>query len=288
MQGLEGGFTSYLFSNSVVVPSLGCFIAKGLDSIDNSIVFSENCKTGLTKNDNIPLFDREEYFHLELRLETGGIFCDRWLLLTVDSAKSQFDNSDAEKIENPGINLFSLTKEQKKLSIDARPLSRESSVIVGVATDQPRKFSLRFVKNSLPKSFDLLLHDKFLHKWIPMIKDSSYEFSTSADTMSFGKNRFEICRKKTAEDSMGVQNRLIVSIFPQPVRNSVGVKFQSVEKGNTTVVLMDFWGRIIRKYSFGILQSKTIGISMEDLPSGLYSLKLICGTEERTEKIMKL
>jgi hypothetical protein len=118
----------------------------------------------------------DDIFYVELRLESDSIFWDRIVLMQMDSAKTGFDKNDAEKFLNNDVNFYSLSREQKMLSIDARPINNNSVIPLGIQTNEPGTFGIRVAKQKLPASNTLMLHDKYLDNWMELIRRQHLSF----------------------------------------------------------------------------------------------------------------
>ena len=287
LQGLHGGYTSLPFKTKYILPPWGAFIAKTNGNQFNSFLFTENMKTSEAFVNSMDLTDMNEIFHVELRLQSDSIFWDRILLLQMDSAKIFYDRNDAEKLWNSDVNFYSLSRDSKMLSIDARPFNNESTIPLGLQTESPSAFTIRVTKTNLPPSNTLQLHDKFLNKWMPLFQDSSYTFTTTADTSSFGNERFEITSIKKQENNNVQKQQLITSVYPVPAKEKVLLQFNALEAGNTTVRILNVSGTVIHSISLGMQKQGQLYIPLGNLINGIYLVELKCGNEINTQKIIK-
>lgn len=78
-----------------------------------------------------------------------------------------------------------------------------------------------------------------------------------------------------------------VTMFPNPVENSLNINLESVPEMNCRFVLYDITGKQIKEV--GDLSSKTISIDTSDLQKGVYFLTILNykGMVQKTEKIIK-
>lgn len=286
-QGTKGGYSSIPFKTKYILPPFGALIVKANNNTNNTILFTENSKTTEPVSENLPVIDIDDTYHLELRLETDSIFRDRILLLSVDSAKTGFDKNDAEKFDNPDINFYSLSEEQKKLSTDARPLDNKSVIKLGLQTNEPGSFRIRIAKANLPASANLMLHDRYLNKWMPLEKDSMYSFTTSTDTFSQGNQRFVITNPEKEKDTMVSAASIFLSITPVPAKDRVMVKFSATESGNTSIRLLTLSGMPVKNISLGIQKEGQAVVQVGGLLRGIYLLELTCGSQVSTKKLIK-
>jgi hypothetical protein len=285
-QGKNGGYTSYPARSKNILPPFGAFIAKANGVVNNKMLFSENCKSTDMYSDSIAPVDLDDIFYVELKLDGDNIFWDRIIILQMDSARTGIDKNDAEKFQNSDVNFYSLSREQKMLSIDARPITNESVIPIGLQTSEARSFRLYITKANLSASA-LMLHDKYLHKWIPLQKDSSYFFSTSTDSLSTGNDRFEIASKQLPVDTIPDAPAVVVKINPVPANDKVIVAFKAQQKGNTLVRILSLSGKPLKSITAGLQKEGQITIPVADLLTGIYLLELRCGNAITTQKIIK-
>ncbi|MES2374439.1 MAG: T9SS type A sorting domain-containing protein [Bacteroidota bacterium] len=286
-QGKQGGYTSFPFRNKNILPPLGVFIIRSNGNNDNRLLFTEQIKSTEKFSDSIPPIQIDDIFYVELRLESDSIFWDRIILMQMDSAKTGFDKNDAEKFLNNDVNFYSLSREQKTLSIDARPLNNNSVIPLGMQTNQPGAFGIRVAKQKLYTPSSLMLHDKYLGNWMELSQDSVYHFTTTNDTSSFGNNRFEISSRKKTADTLPARPVIIVKISPVPAKDKIVVLFSSPEKGNTSIRLLSLSGKLLKTIQLGLQQDGQFTIPISDLLSGIYLLEIRCGDKSSTKKIIK-
>ena len=286
-QGKMGGYSSIPFKNSHILSSFGAFIVKVNANTNSKILFTENCKVNGIVSDSLPNIQEDNAYHVELRLERDGFFLDRIVLFEIDSAKSGFDKLDAEKFWNNDVNFYSISRDQKILSIDARPVNNESTILLGLQTNEPGIFSIRVAKASQAPSNSLMLHDKQLNKWMKLEEDSIYHFVTTNDTASIGNNRFEITTPKKPVENARAMSKLITKITPVPANDKIIVNYLSPERANTTIRIMNLAGITLKSLALGLQKEGKVAISVADMVRGIYLLELRCGNQISTQKIIK-
>ena len=287
LQGRAGGYTSIPFQSRYILAPFETIIVKATSNTNNTILFTENCKTNAREEDSLPFVNGIDAYHVELRLESDSIFYDRWVLLYSDSAKNNFDKQDAEKINSPDMNLYSLSKEKKQLSIDSRPVNNESEIHLGIQTGETGKFRLRVGKTNLPATNTLELHDKFLHKWMAIEKDSCYYFEMSADTASFGDYRFEITSRKPEVESVSTERKLFASISPIPATEKINILYRSTESSLSFIRILDFSGNVQKTIPLGIQKEGKVQVSIHNLSAGIYFIQVISGDQNTICKMIK-
>jgi hypothetical protein len=286
MQGKLGGYTSFVFRDKNILPKFGVFIVKANDSMHNKLLFTENCKSTDTAIDSIQPVKLDDIFYVELRLESDSIFWERLLLLAMDSARNFYDRNDAEKFINSDVNFYSLSREQKMLSIDARPMNNETIIPLGLQTNEQGAFRIRVASVNSPASNSLKLHDRYLNKWMSLEKDSSYSFVTTADTLSSGNSRFEISSANSIVDTTFIPE-IVMKINPVPAKDKIIVQYKSPEKGNSSIRILNLSGSVVKTVQLGIQKEGQCDIQIGELLSGIYLIELRCGYYQHAQKIIK-
>lgn len=79
-----------------------------------------------------------------------------------------------------------------------------------------------------------------------------------------------------------------VTVFPNPVENSLNINLESVPEMNCRFVLYDISRKQVKMIEY--LSAKTISIDVSDLQKGIYFLKILNdkGMIQKTEKIIKM
>jgi hypothetical protein len=285
-QGKQGGYTSYPFAVKNILPAFGSFIIRSDGGTAQQLLFTENGKSAEPVPDTVPAILTDEWYYVELRLETDSIFWDRILLVQMDSARWGIDRNDAVKQLNNDVNFYSLIQNGSKLSIDARPFNNESTMALGIESKQPQSFRIRVSAASLPASNTLMLHDRWLNRWMPLNRDSIYSFTVTNDTATQGNDRFEIRSPKKTTDSSN-QETIRIRMSPVPVSNQLQISFVAEEKGNTSIRILSLAGKPLKAFSMGVLKEGQVSIPVGDLFRGIYLLELRCGNQIRSRKIIK-
>lgn len=285
-QGRHGGYTSIPFNSSFVSPLMGAFIVKAIDSINNTLLFTEQCKTQ-NKAEPPPLFNSDDAFFAELRLESDNIFWDRLLLIQMDSARAAVDRNDAEKFVNPDVNFYSISRDNKRLSVDARPVNNESIIPLGLQATEKGWYTIRVAKTKLPSASTLMIHDTYLNLWTSLEQGNVYTFQTTDDTLSIGDKRFEIRTREKPIENLLPRKKITMIVYPVPAKNTILIKYAAAETGNTTVRIADLAGTIIKTIPLGMQKEGQVLIPINNLLPGVYVLEARCGDEMITQKIIR-
>lgn len=285
--GKQGGYSSYPFAANRVLPAFGAFMVETAAGAQQQIVFTENSKATEPADGPATPTRIDDWYHIELRLESDSILWDRLLLLQMDSARFGYDRNDASKLLNPDVNFYSLTGAGKLLSIDARPFTNESTIPLGLQCPQAGVFRIRVAAVNLPASGTLMLHDKLLDKWTTLHPDSNYRFLVRMDSLTQGNGRFEICSRKKQAEPWPLPVPIEISLYPVPARDHLRISFRAKEKGNTTVRILGLSGRPVQSLSLGIQKEGQAWIALGGLLSGVYLLELRCGSYRSSSTFIK-
>jgi len=72
------------------------------------------------------------------------------------------------------------------------------------------------------------------------------------------------------------ENLKVINVFPQPVRDIVNLRIQSLTNENISVEITDQIGRVIKANNYNIYSGEsTISLNLSDLTSGLYIYKIL-------------
>ncbi|NCI47920.1 Ig-like domain-containing protein [Sediminibacterium soli] len=283
--GVQGAYLAVPFGQPFILPVLGTFIVRSSDSSSNALLFTEQMKTTGLPDTSWTVGSFAEPF-IELRLFSNRRLLDRLLLWGIDSARQGFDRMDGEKFPNPGANLYSLSRERKKLSVDARRFSGELVIPLGIQPGQPGKYRIQIAAMRLPPTNAWQLHDRYLKKWVSLQKDSSYDFETTIDTASFGERRFEIAAYYREPDT-ATATRLVMQLSPVPANGLLQIRFNTWDKGSTFIRLFTTDGQQLRKQYLGVTNRGDIQMGMAELTPGVYLLELRCGEQVATRSFLK-
>jgi hypothetical protein len=279
-QGTSGGYTGIRAKDITILPPFGAFLVRVNENAGNQLLFTENCKTG-SQPATTPDGD-----YMELELRSGKIYWDKIRLFAVDSARIYFDGSDAEKFSNGEVNFYSISRDKKRLSIDARPINNTSVIPIGLETNLQQSFSIKITGINMPADNTLQLHDRYLEKWMSLEKDSSYSFTVTTDTLSRGDQRFEISTYRKPVDTASTY-KLISTIYPVPARDKIIVNFKAPLIATTSIRILSQNGYPLKQLNLGMRKDGQITIPIPELSPGIYIVTIQCGEYSTTQKIIR-
>jgi hypothetical protein len=131
---------------------------------------------------------------LRIKLTRGTSRDETIVHLRADATDGLDSSVDAIKFMNSGLNLSSLLADGRKLAINSlSPLNCSKSVRLSIDNTPAADYTLDFSEfDSFAAGVSITLLDSLTGKVIDVRKQSSYPFSVTSNSLSFGKNRFRI------------------------------------------------------------------------------------------------
>lgn len=290
-QGLTGGYSAIPAYQSYILNPFAAFVAEAKGYPNNSIFIPEESKTNEWNEhpDSIQLFEANNGFNIELGLYTNNIFWDRLVIIEDAGGRNSRDSIDALKLFNTDLNLYSLSSDNQKLSVDARKLDNNTVIPIRIETNQYSKYYFKVNQAFLPKDNLLVLHDRYNNQYLPLEKDSIYHFSI--DSMSLAKTgimgRFDISKLYPRENFNDIINPLTIKIYPNPVINElmVGIKSGKIER--TQLKIYSVSGALLKSIDIGEMKLGTVKIVVNDLNKGNYVLQVTSGNNQQSLRFIK-
>ncbi|MBC7651900.1 MAG: T9SS type A sorting domain-containing protein, partial [Deinococcales bacterium] len=192
---IAGGFDSYTNDGAteVVIPSMGGFYVKAT-SDNQPITFEENDKVAAVAPTNVVFgADKNPGFTLAVNTAKGEVDNVRFRFNNT-SVSAATDTYDAPKLANSLFDFYSLSADNKRLTIDYRSDNMTDATIpLGINTSVNSNYTISLSAfKDLPNT-QLVLRDKLLNTETPLVAvGDSYNFSITADAATKGDNRFEI------------------------------------------------------------------------------------------------
>jgi len=281
--GTEGAYVTNAFSLSYVLPSFSAFFTTVSANTNNTIEFDESAKA----NGGAALYKTtSEGNWVELQLADSTTHWDRLLVKLDGMAADTVDKLDAIKLYNPSLDFYTLSKEGKRLAIDARPYEDSISIPLGLtAYNMYKHYMIRTGMFNIPVGATLYLHDKYLNITEEMTSGYAYWFEVTSDSNSQGVNRFEIniVGAPTGVKTVTLQSKL--EIIPNPAHNSMELNYGK-QQGEINIQVMNMAGQVMYNKQFDGSTGKTI-LPIERLAAGTYIVKLKGANIHLTRKFIK-
>jgi len=279
-----GGFMAKAFDGNHILEPMQGFIIKTIPGMDAAIRFSEQAK--LTQ----PLPDStngiiENRYQVALSLYKEQLRLDEFQLIDIDTSSIRFDEDDAEKLFNQDYNFYSLSYDQIPLAIDARNLSTQTYVPLGIQTKTNGSYKIHFNRVWLPPNLQLELHDLFTGNITKVKHDSVYHFHVTADTNSYGEKRFVL---RSPIPPTPQEEPIIMKLSPVPAQHQLNYYFKAYKPGHSFVLLKNMDGQILRKQILGQQQEGNFQIPLHGLLNGSYILEIHSGNKFAASTFIKL
>ena len=201
------------------------------------------------------------------------------------ASNNEETDNDAQKLTNPDLNFYSLSAENHKLSIDARPFNSETVIALGITTSYKQKYTIKAQNVILPGGGRLFLHDKFTQSYTAMTDGAQYTFSITDDAATQGENRFELTTTQASEIQK-IATQLSVSMSPNPATNNVTISFSAATSAATSIHLINAAGEILMSKNEGLQQSGKISLDLSKYAPGIYLIETTSGTEKTTQRLI--
>lgn len=285
-QGQRGGYTSRYFSWGYVLPAYSAFVTAIYSGTVGYINFLESHKTGATPAGLLKPTTPD--FKVELAIEDSTIFWDMLVIDFDSTGMAVQDTFDMIKLNNPDVDFYTLSDDNQPLSIDMRPYEDNKTIKLGFMPYMEQKFVLKVPSMVVPAGVKLYLHDKFLNKTEELSEGFEYWFDATADSNSYGHDRFSINMVGTPTDVSVLNHRTkaTMQLIPNPAQSSVKVSFEKVEGAEARIKLMDITGKLL--YTAQVAQGQgSVTIPLADLPNGIYIVELDAKNARMAEKLIK-
>ncbi|MFN4083732.1 MAG: T9SS type A sorting domain-containing protein [Bacteroidia bacterium] len=209
--------------------------------------------------------------------EDDSIFADGFVIYQNNNAKDEYEEYDSEKWINPGLTMYSLTADNKKVSIQGfKTLTIDRVIELGIEKTEKTNYKLEFTEfdNLL---LDPYLIDRFTNTETDIKRNPVYRFNVNENANSSAINRFSIVFKNSA--STGVNeainnNRFVV--YPNPAVDVLNI--QSISQNVSSQIDYVVYNQIGANMQSGNLQlgaNNQAAININNLSNGVYFIQLL-------------
>lgn len=280
--GVAGQFqTVDIDGSNYFLQANACFQVRAADN-NKHITFTESMKSDTVTT---ILFKQSPAEHLTLNIYDANYHMwDIWKLRFNSVANDEEDAKyDAVKPSGADFNFYSMSADNKKMVIDARPFVKDATIPLGISSPYKQDFIIRADDMKLAEGNAVFLHDKMLKKYVELQAGTEYKFTVSNDKFSQGNDRFEIAMKPAQVVATGFK----VTMAPNPTSDDVKISFTSNKKDNVSIRVMDMSGVTVYTQDLGAVQNGNAVVSLGKFASGIYMIELISGTEHSIQKLVK-
>ncbi len=212
-----------------------------------------------------------------------------WDMLNIkfndDATNEEDGNYDATKPNSPAdLNFYSLSADNKKLTIDGRPYQAESAIPLGIQSNIAQDFIIKSENVALPEGGKVYLHDKLLKQFVLLQQGTEYRFSISSDKQTQGEQRFELSMApSTVANNKGLQ----VTMTPNPATDEVTIGFTNGKAEAVSVRVLDLSGVSVYNQNIGTKQNGSISVQLSNFAAGVYMVELTSGDQKVVQRLIK-
>ena len=246
-----------------------------------SITFAENTKCINSGNNYFkPASTTQNLFSiLKIGISNDSSYTDETMLVFDENASPNGeDEHDASKWFSDALNIYTLSKDNINLNIDARnyPSSTDTIPLAVYSYNGSELMTTHHQLifsgiESIPSSTQLILWDKYLNTYTNCKENSHYDFNITTDNNSYGKNRFKILVQNKSNANEIEKGKKKISVYPNPSSNQLNI--YNPELTPLTYYLTDQLGNTIIIGT--VLKESTETIDISNLTNGHYILRCI-------------
>jgi len=226
---------------------------------------------------------------IQLQVSRNNTFEDRLLILLNDGKTSNaFDTKDALKLDNSNLNFYSISSDNKHLSIDRRPLHTaiDSVIALGFSSSTPGNYSIDVKDLAIDDNATVYLRDKFLSTETILAQGTSYSFAVTANAASQGENRFALVFRSAPKAVELTNADFNMQLSPNPVKDRLHITFSNKATADTHITITNSNGQIIRQLNAGNVLNGNLTIDVRGLTKGAYYVTLNNGTTKNTQQLL--
>ena len=187
--GDQGGYSVWSFDmGDYYLPAYSSFFLRVAASTD--LVFKEEHKVAEATEQLYKTQANKNLFQLTLMKDS--LLWDQLYILNRDTASANREKRDVRKMFNPDGDLYSISADNYKLSLDARHISSTTTLPIGIRTTKAGNYSIEFNRFPLADSLVAFLHDQYLNTVTPIFEGDRYDFSMTTNAATQGAGRFKI------------------------------------------------------------------------------------------------
>lgn len=284
--GQHGGYTVLPFSQHYVLNPFEAFIVQTDSSSENALIFTEAVKSIEWNKGLIDAFKEENGFFANIQFRFQNQLQDQLLIREQSGSRNGLDQYDAIKLKNPGMNLFSRSTDGYALAVDSRLFSEQTMIPIELHHAGTGQYQFQIADAFMPSGYALVLYDTYTNQYLPLIKDSGYAFTITADSLSQNKQRFYI-GKLIPKATLPLLNWLTVKLFPNPAKHEIKLFIKAAERANCWVKIFNTAGTLLQNIELGNIKEGQVSIPISTLPNGQYLLQLNSGGHQQTLQFFK-
>lgn len=284
--GKNGGYSTLPFNQEQILDPFASIILHSDSTNNKELLFTEAAKSNIWSNDQVVDYEEKNGYYAQLDLLHNNKLQDRLIIREQSGARNSKDLYDAVKLLNPGINLYSRTADNKKLSVDSRVFSEQTNIQLELSNLQNGNYLLKAENAFMPVSPKLVVYDNYTSQQMSLQKDSSLSFSITNDSASRSPNRFYIAKWAPKAAAM-ITNQLTVKIFPNPASTELKIIINAAVPGKSVLRIYSMEGTLLKTIAAGTMQQGFIRIPIGNLMNGQYLLQVTSGNHQQNIPFFK-
>jgi hypothetical protein len=201
-----------------------------------------------------------------------------------------YDVNDFIKLVNPDINFYSYLADGTKLAMNnMKEIKEETVVPLGLnGVFNGGNYELKFSNQNSFANAEVKLKDKFINKVYDLKSINNLTFTVTADSNSFGENRFELIFSQAAT---GLNNELSSNnnfmVFPNPANNVLNLSLTTTQEDNYSFSIFNQLGAEVNAGNLDFNAKRTHALNIENLSNGVYFIQVKNGKSAQTIKFIK-
>jgi hypothetical protein len=250
---------------------------------------TETIKVSNNPSDMFKVPALKKVLHIRMANTLGNY--DETIIRYHNQATAGFDGAyDAYKLTNSFVNLSSWnTTASIKMAINTmKDFKGQDTIPLRVSESQAGSYSFEMTEPGVfhPK-VKIWLHDSYLNNWQEMRSNPTYFFAITSDPATYADSRFRLFfdRKNKVGPAVQAPPRIVhapaetfgfnAMVYPNPVHNSLTLRFDAEVSGTVDIRVMDITGRILYSGNVNDIWPGTeFSIPVTAYPSGIYFLIL--------------
>lgn len=285
----------HIGTNSITryIASSQGFFVKATGSGTPSITFTENVKCINSGNNYFkPTINSQNNLSmLKIGISNDSLLNDETMLVLDENASVVGnDEHDAVKWFSDALNIYTLSKDNINLNIDARnyPTSIDTIPLAVYSYNGSEIMSTHHQLNfsgleTIPASIDVVLWDNYLKTYTNCRVYNQYDFTITTENTSYGKNRFALLLGDVniGINANHISNKIIA--YPNPTSKTLNIATtNSWENKEYSYKIFDQAGRTILAGN-SIINHLQSSIDVSSLQLGMYWIEI--NTDNNIERL---
>jgi hypothetical protein len=224
---------------------------------------------------------------LEIQLEGAGGETDKALFQFVEGSSNQYEPEfDAYKLENPGLNIFTLTQNLSKLAINALPFEgNQMTIPVGFIAPQGWLKIKLFGLSNLVATSSVFLKDNETGEIFDLNQNNLVSFFNSTNGQNL--NRFELIFTNSITGTLDLSPAKGVQLVPNPSSKEMEthLKISGFESSKALLQIFDAIGKLVYSENRNLEGPFTQELKLPQFSkSGIYNVQVKIGNQSITQK----